>query len=370
MDFTLCLTHDCNLQCAYCYAGRKFKQSMSWDTAKQAIDFVFEYSIRRAALLHNPPDAVLGYFGGEPLLEWDLLQRSADYAIAEAIRKGIALKKTLTTNMTLMDDARFDWLCARGFYLGFSIDGNAAMHNTLRRFPDGSDSHAACERALQYITGPTPRGEVIVVVDPRNVQHLEDSVDWLLSADIRNIALNPNFYIRWPNDAKARWQAAYERIGDLYIQCYRNRKPARINFIDGKIRVRIKEGYAACDKCGFGKNEIAISASGNIYPCERIVGDDTSEKFRIGNVYTGFSKKRAQIIASRGNKVPECLDCSLRERCMNWCSCINYQTTGNISIVDGLVCLHERISIAVADRVGAALFKEANPSFIAAFYAI
>ena len=42
-----------------------------------------------------------------------------------------------------------------------------------------------------------------MVVDPRNVAHLADSVQWLLAEDIRNIALNPNFYIEWPERALA-----------------------------------------------------------------------------------------------------------------------------------------------------------------------
>jgi uncharacterized protein len=144
----------------------------------------------------------------------------------------------------------------------------------------------------------------------------------------------------------------------------------RVNIIDGKIRVRIKEGYEQCDHCGFGENELAVAASGNLYPCERIVADDTNAELCIGNVATGFDAgRRARILACRGNTNPECADCPIRERCMNWCSCINYATTGAINRVDGLVCLHERMVVAIADRVGATLFAERNPAFLANFYA-
>jgi len=371
MDFTLCLTHACNLRCGYCYAGGKSGRKMTWDTARQAIDFALDHTLNRSQTLGTPKEAQIGFFGGEPLMEWHLLQQAATYASERADRDAIALKKTLTTNMTLLDEPKADWLRTHGFYLGLSLDGNAAMHDTLRRFPNNAGSHAIAAQALRFFRGPHPGGEVIVVVDPRNVAHLADSVEWLLAEDIRSISLNPNFYIEWPEPALATWQEASERIGDLVIAQYRAGIPVRINVIDGKIRVHIKEGYAPCDRCGFGDNEIAIAANGNIYPCERIVGDDTNEALRIGNVFTGFdARKRATIVASRGNSVKDCQDCPLLSRCMNWCSCINYATTGAINRVDGLVCHHERMVIGVADRVGSTLFAESNPAFLEKFYGV
>ncbi len=369
MDLTLCLTHACNLRCAYCYAGPKTGRRMAWDTAKRAIEFGLGQTLQQARLSGAEPSGQLGFFGGEPLLEWPLLQRAADYAVAEAERLGVALKKTVTTNMTLLDADKADWLKARGFYVGLSLDGNAAMHDALRRFPDGRGSHAACAPALRFFQGPNANGEVIVVPDPRNVMHLADSVSWLIDEGIRRLSLNPNFYIAWPESALESWRAAYERIGDRYLACYRSGNPIRVNVIDGKIRAHLKEGYAPCDKCGFGEREAAVAVSGNLYPCERVVGDDTNDALRIGDVWNGFDAgRRSRILACRGNRNPECMACPERHRCMNWCSCINYATTGAIDRVAGVVCFHERLAIAVADRVAAALYAESNPAFLEQFY--
>ena len=370
MDFTLCLTHACNLRCDYCYAGLKTSRRMEWETAKRAIDFALGHAATEAKLTRKAPaPCQIGYFGGEPLLEWDLLCRSADYAIAEAARLGIPLKKTVTTNMTLLDGERADWLREREFYVGLSLDGNAAMHDALRCHPGGRGSHAECAPALAFYRGPEANAEVIVVVDPRNVAHLADSVAWLISEDIRRISLNPNFYHEWTDEALDLWRDQYERVADHYAETFRNGKPINLNVLDGKIRLHVKEGYAACDKCGFGSNEIAIAASGNIYPCERIVADDDNEAMRIGNVFDGFDNaRRADLVAKRGNLTPECGDCPVRSRCMNWCSCINYATTGAINLVSGAVCFHEKLAIAEADRVAGTLFAEKNPSFLATFY--
>jgi len=371
MDFTLCLTHDCNLRCDYCYAGEKRPEAMAWETAKRAVDFCLAETERTARPGGSQPAAQLGFFGGEPLLEWDLLRRAHDYADKESARRGIALKKTLTTNMTLLDESKAYWLRQNGFWVGLSIDGNSAMHDALRRTAGGGGSHARCARALEHFRGPEANGEVIMVVDPRNVRHLAESVAWLIERDIRHIALNPNFSAKWPDETHSIWREAYEATASQYADTYRKGAPVRINVLDGKIRVRIQGGYAACDKCGFGKNEVSISARGNLYPCERSVGGDGDESVRIGDVFSGFDESRRRpLVALRGNTVGECSHCPLRPRCMNWCSCINLATTGAINRVSGTVCFHEKISIAAADRVAAALYTEENSAFLANFYSL
>ncbi len=369
MDFTLCLTHACNLRCGYCYAGEKRTESMSWETAKRAVDFCLEETLRTARPGAGQPSAQLGFFGGEPLLEWDLLRRAHDHAAAESARRGIALKKTVTTNMTLLDEAKVRWLRESGFWVGLSLDGNAAMHDALRRTAGGAGTHDRCARALEFFRGTAANGEVIVVVDPRNVRHLAESIAWLIAEDIRHIALNPNFSADWTDESLSVWRVAYEEAASRYAEAYRTGAPVRINVVDGKIRARINGGYVACDKCGFGKNEVAVSVRGNLYPCERSVGGDTDWSVRIGNVFDGFDEvRRRQLVSARGNIVAECSDCPLRARCMNWCSCINLATTGAINRVAGAVCFHEKISIAAADRAAAALFAERNPEFLGIFY--
>ncbi len=65
MDLTLCLTHDCNLACTYCYAGHERAAAMDRDTAAAALQLAFG-EVRAGKLQ-------LSFFGGEPLLEWELL---------------------------------------------------------------------------------------------------------------------------------------------------------------------------------------------------------------------------------------------------------------------------------------------------------
>ena len=98
MDLTLGLTHDCNLRCAYCYAGAKSKRRMDWRTAKTSIDFAIEHTLATPPWRSKVREMQLGFFGGEPTLEWELLQKAVEYTEDAASAAGIPLTKTLTTN--------------------------------------------------------------------------------------------------------------------------------------------------------------------------------------------------------------------------------------------------------------------------------
>lgn len=155
------------------------------------------------------------------------------------------------------------------------------------------------------------------------------------------------------------------------MERYRNNKPIAVNFFENKVITHLKNGFEQCDKCNFGEKEIAVAPSGNLYPCERLIGDDKNSTMCIGNVFDGFDKeKRQSILDKRGNINTECIECSVKTRCMNWCSCINYATTGQINMIDGIVCFHERMAIEVTDKIAEILFKEKNKKFIERFYKI
>ncbi|MCC8147666.1 radical SAM protein [Akkermansia sp.] len=369
INLTLCLTHDCNLRCGYCYAGRKRPVSMSVETAFRSIDFGLEQARKEGKALGRQPEILIGFFGGEPLLEWDLLRKCRKYAEKEALRSGIRLKWTLTTNMTLLTEERVAWLMEKGFRLGLSLDGNAAMHGVWRKYPDGRNSHGDCAAALEWFKGREHRADLICVVNPLNVRHLADSVRWMGETCGLDIMLNPDFGARWTEEALETLSSAYEEIGREVLRSYQAGRPLTLNVIQSKIAAYVKGGYEACEMCTLGEREIAVAVSGNMYPCARLVGNDDNESLRMGNVWTGEDwKKKMTLSAARGNKNPKCFFCPLRPRCLQWCGCVNYVTSGRTDWVGEFTCFHERLSIRVADDVAETLWEERNPWFIREFY--
>ena len=140
LTLTLCLTHDCTLRCSYCYAGRKYRHAMARETAFRAIDLAVEEARQRGGALD------VNFFGGEPLLEWDLLKVCDAYAREKTQGLAAPMRNSLTTNGTLLTPDKADWMQERDYLLVLSVDGHAAMHNRNRRYADGSGSRVSSPR--------------------------------------------------------------------------------------------------------------------------------------------------------------------------------------------------------------------------------
>ena len=88
-------------------------------------------------------------------------------------------------------------------------------------------------------------------------------------------------------------------IATHYIQCYERGQEVALNLIDSKLMLFLKDGYGAEDRCGMGDTEWGFAPSGNIYPCERFVGEDDDLSMCIGNIHTGFETSRRCAVLSK-----------------------------------------------------------------------
>ncbi len=363
---TLCLTHDCTLRCNYCYAGRKYRHAMTRATALKAIDICLAEAKRCRKGLD------LSFFGGEPLLEWELLQCCYDYL--ESHKEGLIVppRYGLTTNGTLLTAERLEWLTARDFLIGISIDGSPAMHNTNRCYADGSGSHSTVARAVTLLDAhPTARTKAICVVTPNNVPYLAEGVEWLAARFRREIALNIDYWSRWTDAQFDTLCTQYRLVAAQVLQSYRNGSPIRLSNIEHKIlsHIHSSEDDHTCTQCTIGEREIGVSVDGNFFPCSRLVGIGDEEELNFGNVNNGINRARQEwIIATRGNTTPACKLCELNNRCINSCGCTNHAASGFINRVSPFLCCSEQFFIETADELAATLYQERNPHFLQRFY--
>jgi uncharacterized protein len=361
MDVSLVLTHDCNLGCSYCYAGEKFKKRMSDEVVARALDLAFA----------DGSDAVqLSFFGGEPLLEWEMLVAATEAAESRAAAAGVRLVLTVTTNGTLLDEARADWLIAHGFFVGLSIDGVRAAHDATRPTRGGKPSFDAVARALRILVEKNAWFETISVVDPANVRWLGESLRWLADAGVPRIALNPSFGARWSDADLDAWERGYEDAARLYVERSLAGAPVYINVIEDKLITHVKGGYQPEDRCKMGHGAVAVAPSGNLYPCERMVEEDRDPTLRIGDVWRGVDGGRRMCLDAQAGPVnDECGGCGVRTRCMSFCACANRAETGSIGVAGGVQCWHEQMLLRIADEAGAALWRRKSRHFIARVYA-
>lgn len=343
MQLTLVLTHNCNLSCQYCYAGNKKVDAMTKETAFKAIDFCFDNCLETTM--------GLSFFGGEPLLEWELLKECVAYfheKLPSSVKK---VGHSVTVNGTLMNREKLQWLIEHHFRVGLSLDGVAETHNILRKMKSGEDSFDLCAKALDDFIELKPNGSVIVVVDPRNVKGLNKGVVALYERGVEHITLNINYYTEWSKRDLSNLKKLYKKLKSFFVKCAKGERPLHISSINNKIVTTVDEKCRK-DSCQFGKRTMVVAPSGNIYPCDRVVGNDDDEHIQMGNIATGFKEvNRDRILAESGNSNDECRECVYRSRCVNWCGCVNYLTTGHVGKTSGVVCFHEQLTIDIADAI-------------------
>ena len=124
-SLVLMVNHACNLRCTYCYTGAKTHRPMSLAVARQSIAAAGR-SIRPGGVLE------LGFFGGEPLIEAELILAAIRQAELICGERGVELRLGLTTNGTLTDYAAWRAMTWPGLMLHVSHDGVPAVHDLHR----------------------------------------------------------------------------------------------------------------------------------------------------------------------------------------------------------------------------------------------
>jgi uncharacterized protein len=171
----LCLTHNCNLRCSYCYAGEKINRRMSPETAQQAIDFL---------VANSNGSCIVTFFGGEPLLELPLIRQIVLYTRE---RYGKAVQFRMSTNGTLVDRDFLTFCREQELYFVLSIDGSAEQHDRTRRYADGRGSYEHIHERLGDILAYNPYTIAVSVVVPETVEYVTEGVRHLFALGFRYV---------------------------------------------------------------------------------------------------------------------------------------------------------------------------------------
>ena len=342
---TLLITQNCNLACDYCYIEKQ-KSVMSTSTAEKIIDFVF-------ANADKDEKIEIGFFGGEPLLEFNLIKEITDMIQDHKAFDPNRVNISVVTNGTIFSDKISTFLEKKNIILCISCDGPAKVQDINRHFPNGSGSSKIVEQNLRKALKLFPLIPINAVYSPKTLQFLPEVVDYLVSLGAVNIYLNPDISAEWTEKEAEQLPKIYGTIGQKYMDFYLQGKPKYISLIDGKITVILREGYKPTERCRMGQGEYAFAPSGNIYPCERLVGADDGKTHCIGNINHEFEPTKTcnpNSNSCTANNI-ECKECELKEYCMNWCGCTNFYSTGSYGTVGPFVCASEKAAINVALQV-------------------
>lgn len=168
---TLQVTQGCNLRCKYCIYSENSSANqrphsnkrMEWETAKRGIDFLWEHSV-------DSPYVNIGFYGGEPLLEFPLIRKSVSYA--KKLFDGKKITFSMTSNGTLLTDEIIDFLVQEDISLLISLDGPKEIHDRSRIFANGAGSFDIVMQNIEKVKAKAPEYAnqigFSMVMDPSN----------------------------------------------------------------------------------------------------------------------------------------------------------------------------------------------------------
>ncbi len=352
----LCLhiAHTCNLNCSYCFASQgKYhgeRALMSFDVGKRALDFLVENSGTRRNL-------EVDFFGGEPLMNFDVVKQLVQYARSIEKEKGKNFRFTLTTNGVLVDDDVIDFANREMSNVVLSLDGRKEVHDRYRVDYAGNGSWEKIVPKFQkFVEARNGKNYYMRgTFTHANPDFLED-IKTMLDLGFSELSMEP--VVAAADDPAALTEEdkdivmkQYEELAKLMVERDKNGKP----FTFYHYMIDLKGGpciYKRISGCGSGTEYMAVTPWGDLYPCHQFVGD---EKFRLGDIWKGVQNTGVQNEFASCNVYAreECRSCWARLYCSGGCAANAYHSTGSVSGVYKYGCelFKKRMECAIAVAV-------------------
>lgn len=338
---TICVTHNCNLNCVYCYQKHDAANRMNFDTAKKCIDYIFQ-NIPQYAV-----DGVeIGFIGGEPLLEFDLIKQIYDYShfkYSDTEQLFYA-----TTNGTIMNNEMKEWFTEhrKSFVLGLSIDGTRETHNANR-------SNSFDKIDINYFLTNWPDQGIKMTLSEYSLSNLAENIKFAHSLGFKNIrGVNlAEGDFDWDNDKFIR--VLIPQLAEL-VDFYLENDSLPLNqMFDKHLEICEMKEQKKKKWCGIGTGCPFFDTDGQRYPCAFITPMTFSSNDISNILSTDFTNDEDFIDT-------ECFEnCYLYPICPT-CSGANYLKSKSFKQRDKSHCkIQKLIALFVADLQAKRIVK--NP---------
>lgn len=355
----LCLhvAHACNLNCEYCFASQGRYQGeralMSYEVGVRAIDFLIENSGH-----HRTLD--IDFFGGEPLMNWDVVKRLVAYARGREAESGKRFRFTLTTNGLLVDDDVIEFSNREMHNVVMSLDGRREVHDRLRRDYAGQGSYDRIVPKFQKFA--KSRGKKSYYVRGTFTHENTDFLNDILHiADLGFTEISMEPVVSAPGDKSALTEAdmpvLFEQYELLAKEMLKRGREGR-GFTFYHYMIDLTHGPCLTKRltgCGAGTEYFAVTPQGDLFPCHQFASDPS---MKVGNVWDGVTNRDVTGEFAKCNIYArsECQDCWAKLYCSGGCAANAYHATGSITGVYEYGCelFRKRIECALMMKVAEA----------------
>lgn len=338
------IAHDCNLRCSYCFASTGDfggeRQIMDFDTARHAIDYLIAHSGSRRNL-------EVDFFGGEPLLNLDVVKQTVDYTRNIEKEHGKNFRFTITTNGLALNEQTIDYINKTMDNVVLSLDGRKSVHDSMRPLPSGKGSYDAIVPKIKEMVKKRGDKEYYVrgTYTNQNLDFYED-VFSIAEMGIDQISVEPvvleadNAHAITENDL-ATIDASYTILMNDMVDkikqggsCY-NFFHFMLDLENGPCAIKRLKG------CGSGNEYVAVTPDGEVYPCHQFVNDKELLMGHVKENTLNTAIKKTFAEANVLNKA-DCKDCWAKYFCSGGCNANNLNLNGDINKPHAISCEIEK----------------------------
>jgi uncharacterized protein len=343
----------CNLSCAYCFAAqgayRDGPRMMDGGTARAAIDCLFGNMGRARS-------GEVVFFGGEPLLNWPVLERATTYAAKEAAKRGKQIRFSITSNGTLFSREVVQFLRLHRFRITVSVDSHEASVNDRLRPQSGAGS--TLESVLRGLALFDASDSICLrpTITPANTDLAGFMRHFGTYECVKSVAFSPvQHETGCPTSCDV---ASYKKASEAYLD-YLFAEWEQRNFIYphqfmGSIYIyrnldKLSKPLHCCSATG---RTVSVSTTGRFYFCPLL---NDVEEFRLGDVETGLDRDALRRLTARldvSNK-QKCRNCSLKMACGGGCHRLNHFSTSSVDTPSAENCEYTQFNLQCAQRIAA-----------------
>jgi len=343
---TIDINDFCNMKCSYCWEQQN-KSRLSMETA----DIICDKLIGNFKKHKLASDMRLHFFGGEPLIDWNVL-----IYMVNKIKQSIPLWVGITTNGILITPEIVSDIKKNDIRVMISIDGKKERHDQNRKTLGGDGTHDRVVAAIRMLQENGVDFEARMTILPEHAKFVEEDVRYLIEdLGIRQVAPCPVYDRDWTEEQMQEFGNGMERLYDLYV--------SRHFDWQSKVYIKFFEDYLFkdldtkhfCVPCAFGSNTtVTIDTEGNVYPCHQVPTRKDKQKFVIANILKDevYENDMIKIMLPYIFKSSLCSECPANGTiCNGGCPMESYEANGNLITPTCSSCKFNILYYNVAKRI-------------------
>jgi len=338
-------TFSCNHLCTYCHIMHNSAINRDIHISEENLHNGIDSFIKKAGTRQK----YVAFYGGEPLLCFNLIRRAIDYI------KNLDNKTEINifTNGSMINDEIAQYIFENSIFIVISIDGPSELHDKARKMRNGESSHAAAIKGIEILKRHGCSFGVNAVLSKAISADIVETIDFLIDLEPKEIGCNSlHFFFDGENPLEVTAKESAEAF--IVLFSHAREKGIMLDHLLNRTRLNLFAHFIFryvklkdCPACG---NRIVLTPDGKMGYCEGF-SSSGYDYFRIADIETPpaiSSYQKWKKLSPFLN--PGCNDCECIGLCGGNCPYDAFVRKKVLTVMDDFRCEQCRIMVEWINR--------------------